>query len=106
MHESNGTERIVVAKDQENLYGVRMKGKSKKEIKESFYPQEPPPRTLIRGGAGFPNGGTTMREFCGRGDRWKKGGIPTLDKQGKHGGITTTATLEDEKAIGAVAIQG
>ncbi|KAL0905678.1 hypothetical protein M5K25_024117 [Dendrobium thyrsiflorum] len=35
---------------------------------------------------------------------WKKCGIPTLDIRGKHEVITTTATLEEEEAIGAVMI--
>ncbi|KAI0499967.1 hypothetical protein KFK09_018175 [Dendrobium nobile] len=77
--------------------------------------QEPPPRGPIRDVIGFSDGGTKGREFCGEGGgvtnhygrsfgqgEWttRGGGV------GRTMWITTTIALEEEEAIGAVAIPG
>ncbi|KAL0911587.1 hypothetical protein M5K25_019741 [Dendrobium thyrsiflorum] len=52
---------------------------------KSFFHQEPSPRAPIKGGLGFLEGGTAMREFCG-------GGGKMADHYGRHFGQEEWAT--------------
>ncbi|KAH0458993.1 hypothetical protein IEQ34_011807 [Dendrobium chrysotoxum] len=69
---------ILIANPNKYLIEIPLAKSKEKEIEqkkfdeESFFYQEPPHRALIRSIFGFSDGGTTMREFGGGGDRVTK----------------------------------